>query len=97
MRLPVARAFLEPPVRLNQQDKENVDITRRANPGELPHGSDQNSVKGIITAVQIAALQAGDDTPMLFLTIVGLILGDLQVFKKLSETRPDALPPNFSD
>ena len=36
------------------------------------------------------------ETPILGLAIVGLILGDLQVFKKRSETRPDVVPPNCS-
>ena len=96
LRPPIARALLESPAHRYRQSKENVDVTRKANPSQLSPRTDQNSVHGIVTAVTVAAVQAGDGTPMLDLATVGLILGDLQVFVKCSKTRTDVAPPNCS-
>ena len=95
LRPPIAGALQDSPARQPAGQRE-CRLTRRANPGRLLPGSNQNSVKGIVTGVPTAALRASDDTPMFVLTIAGLILRDLQVFKKPSETRPDAAPPNCS-
>ena len=51
---------------------------------------------GIVATVPVGAVQAGDDALMLDLSILRLLLGDLQIFEERLKARPDVVPANWS-